>query len=90
MTVPLQATGWLYGAIALYLGGIFLQKAWALLQQPSDRDQARSLFKFSILYMMALSAGMVLDSLPITREALGTFTDQVYALTSTLMPLFLG
>lgn len=77
MTVPLQATGVVYGVIAAYLGLIFLKKAWLLLQAPSDRDQARSLFKYSILYMMALSAGMVLDSLPITHSAVAMVTAQM-------------
>ena len=87
MTVPLQATGLVYIAIACYLGGLFIQKAWKLLQAPSDRDLARSLFKFSILYMMALSVGMVLDSLPITRTAVAGLTNQVYAIAGTLVPL---
>jgi len=67
MTYPLGATGVVYALIALLLGGLFIKKAWALLQHPEDRDLARSLFKFSILYMMLLSAGMVVDSWPITR-----------------------
>ncbi|RZM77918.1 heme o synthase [Leptolyngbya iicbica] len=90
MTVPLHATGWVYGAIALYLGWIFLRKAWDLLQTPSDRDQAKSLFKYSILYMMALSAGMVIDSLPVTRAAITALSQQVYEFASVLMPLLTG
>jgi len=86
MTVPLHATGWVYGAIALYLGWIFLKKAWGLLQAPSDRDQAKSLFKYSILYMMALSAGMVVDSLPVTRSAVTALGQQVYEIASTVAP----
>ncbi len=85
MSVPLQATGWVYLAIATYLGGLFLKKAWMLLQTPSDRDRARSLFKFSILYMMALSAGMVLDSLPVTQAAVTNLADQVYTMANTLV-----
>jgi protoheme IX farnesyltransferase len=90
MTVPLHATGWVYGAIALYLGWVFLHKAWDLLQSPSDRDQAKSLFKYSILYMMALSAGMVVDSLPVTRSAIAALSQQVYEFASVLMPLLAG
>ncbi|NMF82146.1 heme o synthase [Nodosilinea sp. P-1105] len=67
MTYPLGATGVVYGAIALFLGGVFVRKAWALLNAPGDRDLARSLFKYSILYMMLLSAGMVIDSWPVTK-----------------------
>ncbi|NEP16559.1 MAG: protoheme IX farnesyltransferase [Leptolyngbya sp. SIO4C1] len=70
MVCPPEACGWLYGAIALLLGAIFLRKAFALKRCPSDRDLARSTFKFSIFYMMLLSAAMVVDSLPVTRHAL--------------------
>ena len=90
MTVPLHATGWVYGAIAAYLGWIFIKKAWGLLQSPSDRDQAKSLFKYSILYMMALSAGMVVDSLPVTRSAVMALGHQASELASTLLPTIIG
>jgi protoheme IX farnesyltransferase len=64
---PLGASGVVYGAIALVLGGIFLKKAWQLLHAPTDKQVARSMFKYSILYMMLLCTGMVIDSLPITH-----------------------
>jgi protoheme IX farnesyltransferase len=67
MTYPLGATGAIYALVALLLGSFFVKKAWQLLRSPSDRDLAKGLFKYSILYMMLLSAGMVVDSLPITR-----------------------
>ncbi|VXD21894.1 Protoheme IX farnesyltransferase [Planktothrix serta PCC 8927] len=68
LVYPLHTSGFVYAIIALILGGIFLQKAWLLLQTPSERNTARSLFKYSILYLMLLCAAMVVDSLPITRE----------------------
>ena len=68
LVYPLGTSGAVYAAIALWLGGIFIQKAWQLLQTPEDRDVARSLFKYSILYMMLLCAGMVVDSLPATQH----------------------
>jgi protoheme IX farnesyltransferase len=71
LTVPLQVNGWLYVGIALVLGGIFIQKAWQLLQSPSDRQKARGLFKYSIFYLMLLCAGMVVDVLPLTHKLLG-------------------
>jgi protoheme IX farnesyltransferase len=74
MTYPLGVTGAVYALVALLLGGLFIKKAWALLQHPEDRDLARSLFKFSILYMMLLSAGMVVDSWPITRTLVASLT----------------
>ncbi|HEY9725754.1 MAG TPA: heme o synthase, partial [Chroococcales cyanobacterium] len=55
---PLGSSGVVYGAIALLLGSIFLQKAWQLLQAPTDKQLARSMFKYSILYMMLLCTGM--------------------------------
>lgn len=68
MSYPLGATGAVYALVALALGAKFIQKAWALLKAPSDRDLAKGLFKYSILYMMLLSAGMVVDSWPITQS----------------------
>jgi protoheme IX farnesyltransferase len=65
---PLQASGVIYGAIAFILGAIFIIKAWALLQNPDDKQLARSLFLYSILYMMLLCAAMVVDSLTITHH----------------------
>lgn len=72
---PLGVSGLVYGAIAALLGGLFIQKAWQLYQNPSDKTLAKSTFKFSILYMMLLCTGIVIDSLPLTRQlvaSLGT------------------
>ncbi|WP_204105268.1 MULTISPECIES: heme o synthase [Spirulina sp. CCY15215] len=60
---PLGVLGWIYGAIAVILNAIFVRKAWQLKQNPSDKILAKSLFKYSILYMMLLCAGMVVDCL---------------------------
>lgn len=68
LVYPLHTSGFVYAAIALLLGGIFLQKAWQLLQSPSERDVARSLFKYSIFYLMLLCLAMVVDSLPFTNS----------------------
>jgi heme o synthase len=65
---PLHASGVIYGAIAFILGAIFIMKAWTLLHNPDDKQLARSLFLYSILYMMLLCAAMVVDSLPITHH----------------------
>ena len=64
LVFPLGISGLLYGAIAVYLGYDLLRKSWQLKQEPTDKQLARSLFKFSILYMMLLCAAMVVDSLP--------------------------
>ncbi|NET47994.1 MAG: protoheme IX farnesyltransferase [Merismopedia sp. SIO2A8] len=68
LTYPLGVLGGVYGAIALALGIVFVRKCCALIQEPDSYDQARSVFKYSILYMMLLCAGMAVDSLPITHQ----------------------
>ncbi len=83
LVYPLHALGAVYGSIALLLGGLFIQKAWRLVQTPSDRQVARSLFKYSILYMMLLCAGMGLDSLLVTHAITSTLTDHLHALVSS-------
>jgi protoheme IX farnesyltransferase len=54
--------GWLYGAAACVLSGIFLRDAWRLWRRPGDR-QAMRLFKFSIVYLFALFAAILADHL---------------------------
>ena len=65
---PLGTLGIVYAAIAAYLNYVFLRKAWQLKQAPTDKQLARSLFKYSILYMMLLCTAMVIDSLPVTHN----------------------
>lgn len=69
---PFGACGLIYGVAALTLGVVFLKKAWRLKQNPFDKDIARSLFKYSILYMMLLCTAMVIDSLPMTHRLIAT------------------
>ena len=64
---PLQRSGVVYGVVALFLWALFIQKAWLVLQAPVDRQRARALFFYSILYMMLLCAGIGIDSLPATH-----------------------
>jgi heme o synthase len=80
---PLGINGLLYGAVALDLGGKLLLKAEKLRQDPSDRQLARSLFKFSILYLMLLCAAMVIDVLPVTQSFLQPVTAQLTELVTT-------
>lgn len=86
MTLPLGATGWIYAIAAVALGGLFLKKAWVLMQSPSDRDLAKDLFKYSIFYMMLLSASMVIDSLPITYG----LADAIMGSIQSSVGLFVG
>lgn len=78
LVYPLQQTGFVYGAIALYLGGVFIYKAWQLLRDPSDRNLARGLFLYSISYMMLLCLGMVIDSLPLTHHVISFVVSQLH------------
>ncbi|MDC0835563.1 heme o synthase [Geitlerinema sp. CS-897] len=64
LVYPLGVCGAVYAAVAVLLGIPFVKKARQLLGDPENRDVARSLFKYSILYMMLLCLGMVVDSLP--------------------------
>jgi heme o synthase len=84
LVFPLQASGLLYACIAIVLGGTFIYKAWQLKQAPQDRDMARSLFKYSILYMMLLCTGMVLDSLPASHQTIAAVVDNINAMMSLI------
>ena len=65
---PLNVSGIVYGALAAFLATIFIKKAWALRREPDSKELARSLFFYSIIYMMALCAAMIVDSLPFTHD----------------------
>jgi protoheme IX farnesyltransferase len=88
LVYPLHASGLIYAGLAIGLGGIFLQKAWQLLQTPTDRDVARSLFKYSIYYMMLLCVAIVVDSLPITRHFNTAMIEHFQTWTSSVIALF--
>ena len=79
---PLHSVGIIYSAIALFLGAIFIRKAWQLLQNPQERSLAKGMFLYSISYMMLLCLGMVIDSLPITHRVVSFFGDKVNFLLS--------
>lgn len=81
---PLGTAGVVYGLIAVTLGWKFIQKAWQLLQNPVDNMLARSVFKYSIIYMMLLCLGLVIDSLPVTRCMTASIAQNVDTLISTI------
>ena len=85
LVYPLHANGAIYAGIALWLGGIFASKAWQLLQQPTDKQIARDLFKYSILYLMLLCAGMVVDSLPASHQLTSAIADNIEKLARIAM-----
>ena len=73
LVYPLGASGIVYAICAIGLGGIFVREAWKLLQAPTDKSVAKSMFKYSILYMMLLCTAVVIDSLPQTQSAIALF-----------------
>jgi len=87
LVYPLHVSGAVYATSAILLGAIFIKKAWALLCDSDNQTLARSVFKYSIFYMMLLCAGMAVDSLPMTREIIATMSDSV---TPILSAAFLG
>ncbi len=70
LVYPLGAAGAVYAIAAVGLGAIFIRKAWQLLQAPTDKQAAKSMFKYSILYMMLLCTAIVVDSLPQVKGAI--------------------
>ncbi|MEN9213629.1 MAG: heme o synthase [Gloeomargarita sp. DG02_4_bins_56] len=65
LVYPCGVVGGFYALIALVLGGVFLYKVFQLFAQPQAVQLARSVFKYSILYLMLLSLGMGLDRWPL-------------------------
>jgi heme o synthase len=70
LVYPLGASGIVYAISAVGLGSIFVYEAWKLLQAPTEKSVAKSMFKYSILYMMLLCTAVVVDSLPQTQAAI--------------------
>ena len=87
LVYPLKASGWIYGLVAIFLGALFIRKAWQLKQAPLDKDLARSLFKFSILYLMLLCTGMVVDSWSLTHQMATLVGDQLKVWLSSIPAL---
>jgi protoheme IX farnesyltransferase len=67
LVYPCNVMGMVYAISAVVLGGAFIYKATQLLQEPSDRNVARSVFKYSILYLALLCVAMGVDSLPVAH-----------------------
>jgi heme o synthase len=70
LVYPLGASGIVYAISAIGLGLVFVYEAWKLLQAPTEKSVAKSMFKYSILYMMLLCTAVVIDSLPQTQAAI--------------------
>jgi heme o synthase len=84
LVYPCGASGAFYGAIALILGVLFIKKAIQLLETPEDKSVARSVFKFSILYMMMLCLGMTIDSIPFVQNAMSALTQPIQAIVQSI------
>jgi len=61
-TLPfaIRMSGWPYLVAALALGAVFLSYAWRLYRRYDDR-LARATFKYSIVYLAALFAALLVD-----------------------------
>jgi heme o synthase len=78
LVYPLHLMSGLYALFALGLGIMFVLKSIQLVKQPDDLTIAKSVFKFSIIYMMLLCVGMVLDSLPTTQMAIAYVHNSIH------------
>ncbi|HBC42793.1 MAG TPA: protoheme IX farnesyltransferase [Pseudanabaena sp.] len=67
LVFPCNVMGLVYAVSAVALGLAFIYKAKQLLKEPSDRTVARSVFKYSILYLALLCVAMGIDSLPLAH-----------------------
>lgn len=56
----IQMSGWLYLAAALVLGAWFIAHAWRIWRHYTD-ELARKTFRFSIVYLAALFAALLID-----------------------------
>lgn len=57
----IQMSGWLYLGTAVITGAIFLGYAIAMLIKPDDNKLPMKTFGYSIVYLMVLFAGLLLD-----------------------------
>ena len=56
-----DAVGWIYGASAVILGGIFIWMAWCLRQEESSAN-ARKLYLYSLLYLGLLFVAVMVGA----------------------------
>jgi heme o synthase len=56
------AASWLYAAAASIFSGLFVWRCIQVYQQPTALEPAKRLFRFSILYLFAIFAFLVIDA----------------------------
>ena len=80
----LPSGGLLYGLLLLPFNARLIQMAWRLHQDPDDQLRARSLFRWSILYLFGICLLLLLARLPAGDQ----FTRQGWELLAMLSPAF--
>jgi protoheme IX farnesyltransferase len=60
----LPSGGLLYGLLLLPFNGRLVQMVWRLQQAPTDLQRARSLFRWSILYLFGICLLLLLARMP--------------------------
>ena len=76
---PLGNAGIIYFLFASICGVNFLIKGWQLKQDYDNKELAKSMFKYSILYMMLLCTGIVIDSLSWSSQFNNLISGQIMA-----------
>jgi protoheme IX farnesyltransferase len=67
--LALPSGGWLYGVLVLPFNGRLLQLSAALRDNPDDPQRARSLFRWSILYLFGICLLLVLARTPLAMAS---------------------
>jgi protoheme IX farnesyltransferase len=80
----LPSGGLLYGLLLLPFNARLIQMAWRLHQDPDDQQRARSLFRWSILYLFGICLLLMLARLPDGDQ----FTRQSWELLAMLKSSF--
>lgn len=62
LSLVLFGGGWLYLAVALWLGWVYIGKAWRA-KRDGQVTAARDLFKFSLVYLFAVFTAIIVDAL---------------------------
>lgn len=64
-SVPFSEVKWIYLALAIMLGIVWLRKSRRMQRSPSEKNE-KNFFAYSILYLLGLLLALILDSLLLT------------------------